>query len=186
MTSTALDGLHLFSRRQALMLFGLSVEECLREGRLYQLLTAPLMHADLLHLGFNMLTLWWLGPWLERELGRRRYVWFSIVCALSASAGFILVGFRTQAVFLGYSGVILGVLMGLALLCPYRRVYVFGLFPMKMKAAMAVFGAIELYLTLTSTGGAANAAHLFGAAGAWFYLRWLRVRRPMVAARVRS
>ncbi|MBM3317711.1 MAG: rhomboid family intramembrane serine protease [Candidatus Eisenbacteria bacterium] len=29
------------------------------------------MHAELLHLGFHMLTLWWLGPWLEQEFGRR-------------------------------------------------------------------------------------------------------------------
>ena len=64
------------------------------------------------------------------------------------------------------------------------------LFPLRMKYAVLIFGAIELYMTVSPGGdGVAHAAHLFGALGAFLYLklpslwgsRW-RAATPFVPA----
>src|SRR3990172_710164 len=39
------------------------------DGEWWRLLTAGFIHAGLVHLAFNMIALWWLGPALEGYLG---------------------------------------------------------------------------------------------------------------------
>ena len=44
------------------------------DGACWQLVTAMFTHVELLHIGFNMLALWVLGPQLELVLGRARFL----------------------------------------------------------------------------------------------------------------
>ena len=47
---------------------------------------------------------------------------------------------------------------------------------MKMKYAVLILGAVELYLTISpGRGGVAHVAHLFGAIAAFVYLKVLRL-----------
>ena len=55
-------------------------------GAWWQLLTNAFVHVDLMHIGFNMLALWFLGPQLEAALGRTRFLVLYVGSALSASA----------------------------------------------------------------------------------------------------
>ena len=50
----------------------------------YQLLTSMFMHADLMHLFFNMFALFTFGPWVERAFGTKRFLLFYFVCGLGA------------------------------------------------------------------------------------------------------
>ena len=67
-----LDLGHIVSWSQALSMLGLSYIGVVRHLWFFQFLTAPLLHADLTHLAFTMLTLWMLGPSVEAALGRRQ------------------------------------------------------------------------------------------------------------------
>lgn len=51
----------------------------------YRMLTAAFLHAGLLHLGFNMVALWFTGPFLEQALGRARFIALYLVSALGGS-----------------------------------------------------------------------------------------------------
>ena len=76
----------------------------------YRLVTAMFLHGSILHIGFNMLVLWMLGPQLERLLGHLRFTALYLVAGLGGSvASFWFSGVDVFGV--GASGAIFG-LMG--------------------------------------------------------------------------
>lgn len=170
----ALDWLHLVPWQRALSWFGLSYFGIANRFFLFQFLTAPLLHASILHLVFNMLALWWLGPDVEARLGQRRYVELAVLSAAASMGGFLALNWGRNAISCGYSGVIFGILVAQALFFPDRLIYIYAVFPLKMKHAVLLLGAIELFLAANSSGHAAvgGGGHLLGALAAWWYLRW--------------
>lgn len=55
------------------------------EGEWYRLVTSMFTHQEIWHIGFNMLSLWWLGGPLEAALGRARYLSLYFVSAWPAA-----------------------------------------------------------------------------------------------------
>ena len=78
----------------------------LAAGEWWRLITAGFIHSGLIHLGFNMLLLWWFGGPLEEGLGRARYVALYGVSLLAGSAGAILAS--PQSATVGASGAVFG------------------------------------------------------------------------------
>lgn len=89
-------------------------------GDWYRLLTAAFLHAELWHLGFNMLALWFLGPPLEAALGRARFLALYLLAALAGSALSYLLALPHQ-LSLGASGAIFGLFGGTAVLLRRMR-----------------------------------------------------------------
>ncbi|MCC9308021.1 rhomboid family intramembrane serine protease [Kitasatospora sp. RB6PN24] len=86
-------------------------------GEYYRLFTAIFMHqpTNPLHVGSNMLALWWIGPNLERVLGRLRFLALYVVSGLAGSALVYLVSGSGTA-SLGASGAIFGLFGATAVL----------------------------------------------------------------------
>ena len=93
------------------------------DGEWWRLFTVSFLHYGPLHLGMNMLVLWFIGPTLEDYLGHGRYLLLYLVAGLAGSAGALL--WSPNALVVGASGAIWG-LMGAALVLELRRIYVFG------------------------------------------------------------
>ncbi|MBJ7339357.1 rhomboid family intramembrane serine protease [Mycolicibacterium sp.] len=74
-------------------------------GEWYRLATSAFLHADLMHILFNMWALWVIGPALERWLGRTRFI---ALYALGGLGGSVLVYLLTpiNVPTLGASGAI--------------------------------------------------------------------------------
>jgi membrane associated rhomboid family serine protease len=87
-------------------------------GEYYRLLTAAFLHAGLLHLLFNMLALYFLGPPLEAALGRARFIALYMLSALGGSVASYAFASPLQA-SLGASGAIFG-LFGATLIVSRR------------------------------------------------------------------
>jgi membrane associated rhomboid family serine protease len=126
----------------------------LAEGEWYRLISAAFLHHGIIHLGFNMLALWWFGAALEAALGRGRFLLLYVVSGLAGSAGALL--FAPESITVGASGAIFGIL-GAALVLERQKIYVLG---------GSALGIIVLNLAFTffvpniSIGG-----HLGGLAG---------------------
>jgi membrane associated rhomboid family serine protease len=56
------------------------------DGAYWQLVTSMFTHVSPLHIGFNMLALWVLGPQLEAAVGRARFLALYFLSGLSGSA----------------------------------------------------------------------------------------------------
>ena len=83
-------------------LFGPAVAE----GELYRLITSGFLHAGLIHLGFNMLILFFLGRLLEPALGTPRFLALYFASLLAGSFGALVV--EPNAFTLGASGAVFG------------------------------------------------------------------------------
>jgi membrane associated rhomboid family serine protease len=84
-------------------------------GDYYQLLTSMFTHVQLLHIGFNMLALWILGPQLELVLGRVRYLGLYLLSGLVGSAAVYWFSAPASPT-LGASGAIFGLMAALLVL----------------------------------------------------------------------
>jgi membrane associated rhomboid family serine protease len=85
-------------------------------GGWWRLITAGFLHANVLHIGLNMLILWLVGSPLEEMLGRGRYLLLYFVSLLAGSAGALLQAPLVTTV--GASGAIFG-LFGALLVLEY-------------------------------------------------------------------
>ncbi len=80
------------------------------DGAWWQLATSMFTHVQLMHIGFNMLALWFLGPQLEAVVGRARFLTIYLLSGLVGSA-FVYWLAPAYSFTLGASGAIFG-LMG--------------------------------------------------------------------------
>jgi membrane associated rhomboid family serine protease len=75
----------------------------------YRLVTAAFLHANLLHIGVNMVSLVFVGPYLEREVGWWRFTAVYALSALGGSAAIYAFGAPLVPV-VGASGALFGLL----------------------------------------------------------------------------
>lgn len=88
------------------------------DGAPWQLLTSAFTHVDILHIAFNMLALYVLGPQLELILGRWRFLALYLLSALAGSA-MVLWFADERSATLGASGAVFG-LMGALLVVAFK------------------------------------------------------------------
>jgi membrane associated rhomboid family serine protease len=93
------------------------------QGDWWRLFTTAFLHYGPIHLGFNMLFLYWVGTPVEQYLGRTRFLIVYLVSGLAGSAGALV--FAPNAVTVGASGAIFGIL-GAALVLERQGSYVLG------------------------------------------------------------
>ena len=89
-------------------------------GAWWQLLTSAFTHVDPLHLGFNMLALWFLGPQLEQAIGRTRFLALYLLSALVGSA-FVFWFSDPESTTIGASGAVFGLMGALLVLAVKLR-----------------------------------------------------------------
>ncbi len=132
-------------------LFGPSVAE----GEWYRMVTSGFLHASLIHIGFNMLLLFFLGRLLEPALGTPRYVAIYFASLLAGSCGALLLD--PNALTVGASGAVFG-LIGAAFVIARGR---------GMNALAGELGFL-IVINLVFTFGASNISiggHLGGLIG---------------------
>jgi membrane associated rhomboid family serine protease len=139
--------------RQAL-LDGDTLVQGVAGGDWWRLFTAAFLHYGPLHLGLNMLALYWFGPPLEEVLGRVRFALLYLVSGLAGSAGALIAS--PDSITVGASGAIFG-MFGAAFVLERQGVAVFGGAALTIIAVNLVF---TLFIPGVSIGG-----HLGGLAG---------------------
>ena len=154
---------------------------------IWRLVTFQFLHGDTFHLLFNMIGLYFLGSFLERQWGGRRLLVFYLSCGAVGGA-FFLVASKISPFFgdvlIGASGGVLGLLVAAAILFPGMLVIMI-LFPVPIRAAAAIFTAIYVFSVLdkASVNRGGNLCHLGGMATGliWVlavpYIRRWRIQR---------
>jgi membrane associated rhomboid family serine protease len=88
------------------------------EGEYWRLITGGFLHDGILHIGFNMYILYWLGTMLEPVMGHVRFAALYFASLLAGSFGALLLS--PNAVTVGASGAVFG-LMGAAFVLQRAR-----------------------------------------------------------------
>ncbi len=171
------------ARRDPFAGLSLAPWQVLERGYVWQLATYLFLHGNLMHLVFNMFTLWMFGMDLERDWGTRAFLRFYFLCGVGAGLCVIAANLLWGDPFtrtLGSSGAIYGLLLAYGLLYPDRTVLFFFLFPIQAKYFVLIVGAIAFLGSFQAAGsGVSHVAHLGGMLFGYLYLRSrLRARRP--------
>lgn len=153
----------------------------LKGEKLWTIFTSMFMHANLMHLFVNMMSLLFLGSFLERLIGSKRFLFIYIVSGIVASLAFVFFALVFKSDLnvpaVGASGAIFGIGGILAVLTP--RLPVFILF---IPIAMPMWFGIVLMLALMWIVSAivglpiGNTAHLGGFVAGLIYGFYLRIK----------
>ncbi|RYZ85166.1 MAG: rhomboid family intramembrane serine protease [Proteobacteria bacterium] len=159
------------------MIFGLSPWDFLMGYKFWQIFTYPFLHADALHLFFNLLMIAFIGSDIEWQWGRKKFL--SVLFAGSITAGFLYLilqavissGLSVRTPLIGISGSVYAMLAVYGMLFGERVMLFMMLFPLKAKHFIWVLAGMELMTSLFSgRGGLSSAAHLGGFAAGWAFV----------------
>ncbi|MGH6860727.1 MAG: rhomboid family intramembrane serine protease [Phyllobacterium sp.] len=117
--------------------------------------TYAFLHADIFHLGGNMLFLWVFGDNVEDALGHVKFLLFYLLCA---AAGAFLHGVilpDSQAPLIGASGAVAGIVAAYLLLHPRVKVWVlaFGRIPLRIPAIYPLLLWVAAQFFMLLAGG---------------------------------
>ena len=143
----------------------------------YRLLTSGFLHDGILHIAFNMLFLFFMGPVLEPAIGRVNYIAVYFASLLAGSFGALL--FSPQLPTVGASGALFGVLGALMVVSHYRGISIW-------QNGLGITLLINIVFSL-SVNGISIGGHLGGFLGGgicgWLIVR-VGERRNMPAAAI--
>ena len=94
--------------------------ELVQNGEFYRLFTCMFVHADILHILFNMIALYSIGPVVERYYGKSKFLLIYLVSGLLGSI-FSGVFMTANSISIGASGAIFGLLGSICYFTYYYR-----------------------------------------------------------------
>jgi membrane associated rhomboid family serine protease len=147
--------------------------------QIWRFVTFQFLHANIDHLLFNMLALYFFGPLVETYLTPRLFLPFYLLCGIGGAAMYLVLlvmGWRIGAAWVplvGASAGIFGVLIAAARIAPDSEALLFGIIPLPLRNLAYLFIAYAIFTVLfrgTNAGG--EAAHLGGAAVGYLLMEW--------------
>ncbi len=156
--------------------FGAMTSEHVARGQVWRLITSDYLHWNTMHILMNMIGLHFLGRPLERIWGPRKFFGVYTVAGILGSVFYMLLTMLhvlPLGVAAGASGCVLGLLGAAAVMFPHAEVYVYFLFPVKIRVVAVVLGGWYILNVLQggrNAGG--DACHLAGLAfGVWWVMK---------------
>ncbi len=140
----------------------------IRAGEQIRMITSGFLHADIAHLAFNMITLYFFAPIVIQTLGD-----FSF---LIVYAGSLIFGSLLTMVFhgneysyraVGASGAVTGVLYSAILMYPNMTIGIFGVIPMPAYLFGIAYLLYSIYGMKSRTDNIGHTAHFGGAIGGY-------------------
>ncbi len=146
--------------------YSLKPYRVLREREYVRLMSNGFLHGNLAHLAFNMIALFFFGPWIETILGPLKFLIVYLGSLLAADA-LTMITKRNDASYasVGASGAISGVLFAFCLFAPLEKVYLFFALGIPSILFALLYVGLSIYAMKQGGGRIAHEAHLGGALG---------------------
>lgn len=140
----------------------------IRAGEQIRMITSGFLHADIAHLAFNMITLYFFAPIVIQTLGDFSFL---IVYAGSLIFGSLLTmafhGNEYSYRAVGASGAVTGVLYSAILMYPNMTIGIFGVIPMPAYLFGIAYLLYSIYGMKSRTDNIGHTAHFGGAIGGY-------------------
>jgi membrane associated rhomboid family serine protease len=137
-------------------------------ARPWTIVTYMFLHGGMMHLLFNMLALFFMGPRVEQRLGSNRFIWLYMLSGISGAL--LSFALAPHGSIVGASGAIYGVMLAFARFWPRDQFLIWGIVPVEARWLVIGYTVISL---LQLGAGVAHFAHLGGFVGAFIYLSLL-------------
>jgi uncharacterized protein len=164
-------------------------------GAVWTLITSMFMHVNFTHLFVNMISLFFIGSFIEKLVGRKRFFWLYMISGIFAGLLFVFLAYffgtsdlgarivgSPQTLAVGASGAIFALGGLLAILTPKMRVYVMFVIPMQMWVAMVVLLGGFWLASIFGNLPVGNTAHFGGLLVGVAYGVFLRKKYPKKTA----
>ena len=154
-----------------------SVDTAFAKKQIWRILSFQFLHGGLGHLFFNLMTLYFFGPLIERFYGSRNFLIFYLLCGIGGPLFYTLFSFlgwvSPIAAMVGASAGIYGILLAVALLFPDLRVgLIFPPITLKMRTmALFLLGYSVLVILSRGYNYGGEIGHLGGAFVGYLLLR---------------
>ena len=135
---------------------------------IFQPLTYMFLHANFLHIFFNMFTLWMFGTEIEYSWGSKEFLKFYLLCGIGGALFSLVFNPNMTYPIIGASGAIYGVLVAYWLMFPGRILLLFFILPMQVRWAIPLFALMNFF---ASGPNVAHLAHLGGAVVGLAYIK---------------
>jgi len=120
--------------------------EKLLSGQIYRMISSMFVHADILHLFFNMYALYVIGPQVERYYGKLKFALIYFVSGLLGSL-FSCVFMSSNTFSMGASGAIFGLLGSIAYFSYYYRATLQGLLRSQVVPVILINLSMGLFIS---------------------------------------
>jgi membrane associated rhomboid family serine protease len=165
---------HLIPFELAVKYLGFTASEAYKQP--WTIITYMFVHGGFLHVFLNMLMLFFFGPPLEEVWGGKEFLKYYALCGVAGAlfnVGAMAVGLGTGTIpIIGASGAIYGVMLAYALNWPNSLVWIYAIFPIKVKYLVMILGAITFFSAFgRASNGIAHFAHLGGLVVGFLYLK---------------
>ncbi|MBI5148942.1 rhomboid family intramembrane serine protease [Candidatus Pacearchaeota archaeon] len=171
----------LYVNQDYIKYFALKPSVIIHGQYVWTVVTNIFMHAGVGHLFMNMISLIFLGGFLEKIIGKRRFLLFYLIAGIFASLFFILTSviFNTDmdVYAVGASGAIFGIAGLVAVLTPKLPVYIMFI-PIATPMWLAVIIILGLMWFISIIAGLpiGNTAHLGGLVCGLIYGFYIRTK----------
>ncbi|MBL7006202.1 MAG: rhomboid family intramembrane serine protease [Spirochaetia bacterium] len=149
----------------------------LRDHFYWQFVTYMFFHANITHLLFNMLGLFFFGSQVEKRIGSWEFLLFYLLTGILAGifsyAVYIWTG-NYVVILMGASGAVYAVLLAFAVFFPFARIFIFGIIPVQAPVLVVIYTIIEVFSQVS--GRNSNIAHLTHLAGFGFAYLYILIR----------
>jgi len=140
--------------------FGALVPAAVATGKVWLLLSSMFLHSGFVHLALNMLSLYFLGSFVEQAFGKARFLALYLTSGLAGGIAYLYFGtFDTPAV--GASGAIFGILGGVFGYSVRRGTFSW---QNPLIRQLLILTALNLYIGF-SVPNISNTAHIGGLLG---------------------
>jgi len=153
--------------------FGLVPSKVWAHFMIWQPFSYLFLHGGFIHLLFNMFILWMFGKDLEQTWGFINFLKYYFACGIGAGVITALMSWGSHIPVIGASGAIYGLLLAYGLLYPNRIVYLYGLFPVKVKFMIIGLGVMAFFASMTSADSTvSHITHLSGMVVGFIFLQY--------------
>lgn len=139
----------------------------------WRVITYQFLHGGVMHLVFNLIVLYFMGPFIERAWGSKAFLKYYLVCGAAGGVvytGLVLLGVLPVGFMVGASGGIYGLMAAMVIMYPRMKVLLWGIIPMTMYW-LVILAVILSFMNIAAgknVGG--EAAHLTGLAMGFAYV----------------
>lgn len=154
----------------------------------WRLVTFQFLHADFMHIAFNMFGLWIFGGIVERALGKKRFLAFYLSSGIAGALLYLILNgagalniplpgalnVSVNTPLIGASAGVFAVIVACAKLAPNAPVYLL-LIPVPLKMKFVAYGYVALaaanLIIFKGQNQGGDAAHVGGAIAGFFLIR---------------
>ena len=152
--------------------------------KFWQLITYMFIHANLLHIAFNLYILWIFGPHIESLLGTKKFIIYYFLTGIFSGICCYSISFSTLPT-IGASGAIFAIIIAYSYFYP-NRIISFWFIPCRAQSMSLILFISQIILFLLQIqypeqlGHTSYIAHLGGLCSGFLYLKFGRFISPKI------